>query len=44
VNTVASGTAATGRLLRRANTGQLQLYGLFMAIGVLAIVVCLYVF
>jgi NADH-quinone oxidoreductase subunit L len=44
VNAVAGGTAATGRLLRRVNTGQLQLYGLSIAVGVIVIVVCLYVF
>ncbi len=44
VNGVASGAIATGRAIRRAQTGQLQLYGLFIGIGVLAIVLCLYFF
>jgi len=44
VNALAGGTTAAGRVLRRVNTGQLQLYGLLMAIGVVVIAVCLYVF
>ena len=44
VNGVASGAIATGRAIRRAHTGQLQLYGLFIGIGILAIVICLYFF
>jgi len=44
VNGAASGTIAGGGVLRRAQTGQLQLYGLFIGIGVLAIIVCLYLF
>jgi hypothetical protein len=42
VNGVASGAIATGRAIRRAHTGQLQLYGLFIGIGILAIILCLY--
>jgi len=42
VNGVANTTIAGGRAIRRAQTGQLQLYGLFMGIGVLAISLCLY--
>ena len=42
VNGVASGAIATGRAIRRAHTGQLQLYGLFIGIGILAIIICLY--
>jgi len=42
VNGVASGAIATGRTIRRAHTGQLQLYGLFIGIGILAIILCLY--
>jgi len=37
VNGVADGTAAGGRALRQIQTGQLQLYGLFIGIGILAI-------
>jgi NADH-quinone oxidoreductase subunit L len=42
VNGVASGAIATGRAIRKAHTGQLQLYGLFIGIGILAIILCLY--
>ncbi len=42
VNGVASGAIATGKVIRRAHTGQLQLYGLFIGIGILAIILCLY--
>jgi len=44
VNGIADGTMAGGRAIRKAQTGQLQLYGLFIGIGVLAIVLCLYIF
>ncbi len=44
VNGVANATMAGGRAIRRAQTGQLQLYGLFIGIGVLAIILCLYFF
>ena len=44
VNGVANGAIATGRAIRRAQTGQLQLYGLFIGIGILAIVLTLYFF
>ncbi|MBI2832539.1 MAG: NADH-quinone oxidoreductase subunit L [Chloroflexi bacterium] len=39
VNGIARGAIAGGRSLRRAQTGQLQLYGLFIGIGILAIVI-----
>jgi len=42
VNGVANTTIAGGRAIRRVQTGQLQLYGLFIGIGVLAIVLSLY--
>jgi len=42
VNGVADGTIAAGRAIRRAQTGQLQLYGMAMAIGVVAIILCVY--
>ncbi len=44
VNGVADGAIASGRVVRRAQTGQLQLYGLAIGIGVLAITICLYIF
>ncbi len=44
VNGIAKGTITAGRTLRRIQTGQLQLYGLFIAIGIIAIVVCFYFF
>ena len=44
VNGVAGFTLASGRTLRRVQTGQLQLYGLFIVIGILAIVLSLYFF
>ena len=44
VNGVANGTIAGGRAIRRTQTGQLQLYGLAIGIGVLAIVLSLYFF
>jgi len=44
VNGVANGALAGGRTIRRAQTGQLQLYGLFIGIGILAIVLGLYFF
>ncbi|MFC2021989.1 NADH-quinone oxidoreductase subunit L [Chloroflexota bacterium] len=44
VNGVANGAMASGRAIRRAQTGQLQLYGLFIGIGILAIILVLYFF
>jgi NADH-quinone oxidoreductase subunit L len=44
VNGVASGAIATGRAIRKAHTGQLQLYGLFIGIGILVIIACVYFF
>jgi NADH-quinone oxidoreductase subunit L len=44
VNGVGSGVMAGGRAIRQAQTGQLQLYGLFIGIGVVAIILCLYFF
>jgi len=44
VNGVAGGISSAGNTIRKAQTGQLQLYGLSIAIGVLAIIVCLYLF
>jgi len=44
VNGVAKATLAGGRAIRRAQTGQLQLYGLFIGIGILAIALGWYFF
>ena len=44
VNGVASVVTGSGKALRKAQTGQLQLYGLFIGIGVAAIVICVYLF
>jgi NADH-quinone oxidoreductase subunit L len=44
VNGVASGTAEASGVMRRAQTGQLQVYGIAIAIGVIAIAVCFYLF
>ena len=44
VNGVADGTSATGGAIRRTQTGQLQLYGLFMGMGVVVITVCIFLF
>jgi hypothetical protein len=44
VNGIASGAMATGRTIRKAHTGQLQLYGLFIGIGIIVIILCLYFF
>jgi NADH-quinone oxidoreductase subunit L len=44
VNGVASSTANTGGVLRKLQTGQLQFYGLFIGLGILAIIICLFIF
>ncbi len=44
VNGVADGAIVSGRTIRHAQTGQLQLYGLFIGIGILAIVFVIYFF
>ena len=44
VNGLADGAIASGRTIRYAQTGQLQLYGLFIGIGILAIIFVLYFF
>jgi NADH-quinone oxidoreductase subunit L len=44
VNGVATGTAETSGAMRRAQTGQLQVYGIAIAIGVIAIAACFYIF
>ncbi|MEL7562070.1 NADH-quinone oxidoreductase subunit L [Dehalogenimonas sp. 4OHTPN] len=42
VDAVAENTIAAGSLLRRAQTGQLQNYGLFIAFGILAVAVVVF--
>jgi NADH-quinone oxidoreductase subunit L len=44
VNGIAGGTIGGGRVIRRAQTGRLQAYGLIMFVGILVIVGCLYLF
>jgi NADH-quinone oxidoreductase subunit L len=44
VNGAANGTRDTGNTMRKWQVGQLQFYGLFMAIGVLAIIIFLFIF
>ncbi len=44
VNSLASGTVNTGGAIRRAQTGQLQAYGIAITIGVVAIAICFYLF
>jgi NADH-quinone oxidoreductase subunit L len=44
VNGVANSAMATGKAIRKAHSGQLQLYGLFIGIGIIVIVICLYFF
>ena len=44
VNGVAKGAMAGGEAIRRTQTGQLQLYGLAVGIGILAIVLVMYIF
>jgi NADH-quinone oxidoreductase subunit L len=42
VNAVADGTVSAGSILRRAQSGQLQTYGMFIAFGILTIVVVVF--
>jgi NADH-quinone oxidoreductase subunit L len=44
VNGVADGVTGSGRAIRHAQTGQLQLYGLFIGIGIVIISLCVYFF
>ena len=44
VNGVAKGVTTSGKAVRHAQTGQLQLYGLFIGIGVLAIILSVFIF
>lgn len=42
VNYVADGTRESGNVLRRAQTGQLQMYGAFMVTGIITIILFVY--
>ena len=42
VNGAADTTAAGGKLIRKVQTGQLQLYGISIILGVVAIILVLY--
>ena len=44
VNGAASGTAGAAKGMRRIQTGQLQVYAMAIAVGVVAIAVCYYLF
>ena len=44
VNGLAKGAMASGRAIRKAHSGQLQLYGLFIGIGIIVILACFYLF
>jgi NADH-quinone oxidoreductase subunit L len=44
VNGLADGAMATGKAIRKAHSGQLQLYGLFIGIGIIVIIACFYFF
>ena len=44
VNDVSDVIMSGGRAIRHAQTGQLQLYGLFIGIGVAVLGICVYIF
>ncbi len=44
VNGVGRGTVGASGVMRRAQTGQLQAYGIAIAVGVIAIAICFYIF
>jgi NADH-quinone oxidoreductase subunit L len=44
VNGLASTTSTASRTLRQAQTGQLQIYAMAIALGIIAIAVCIYIF
>ena len=44
VNGLAKGTGAASSSLRKAQTGQLQVYAMAIALGVVALVICIYIF
>ena len=43
VDGVADGTRLSGKILSKAQTGQLQAYGLFIAAGILVILVSVFI-
>ena len=44
VNGVANITVGSGKAIRRTETGQLQLYALTIGLGVIAIIICVFIF
>lgn len=44
VNGVADTTLVAGKTMRKAQTGQLQFYGLTIGLGIVALIVCLFLF
>ena len=44
VNGVSTVTVGAGKIVRRLETGQLQVYGMAIIIGILAIIACLFIF
>jgi NADH-quinone oxidoreductase subunit L len=44
VNGVADTTLVAGKTMRKAQTGQLQFYGLIIGLGIVALIVCLFLF
>lgn len=44
VNGLAKGTSAASKTVRQIQTGQLQVYAMTIAIGIVAILVCIYIF
>jgi NADH-quinone oxidoreductase subunit L len=44
VNGLARGTSTASRAVRQLQTGQLQVYAMTIAIGIVAIILCIYIF
>ena len=44
VNGAAGSVNAAGRLIRKAQSGQLQLYGIFIILGIVAIILAMFLF
>jgi NADH-quinone oxidoreductase subunit L len=44
VNGIAQGTGTASRVLRRAQTGQLQIYAMSIILGIVAIAICVFIF
>ena len=44
VNGVAGTTLAAGKTIRKAQTGQLQFYGLVIGLGIIALIVSVFIF